>query len=237
MPLADPDQGQNCVVEADLILLHAPSVYDFRDRDDILFAYLSDSDSVNVSSIYEMFPLGFFSIKQRLLAEGMKVEIVNLASLMLQHPRLDVPKLIERLKAPVFGIDLHWMAHCQGSLEVADLVRKAHPGSLILFGGLSATYYARELLAYPQVDIVVQGYDTLDPVAQLMSEVLNGERNFNNIPNLLYRGSDGRPIATGFRHKPIRNYNDVAVDWGFYREASGSLTVSPAALKRQPNRQ
>ena len=41
---------------ADLFLLHAPSVYDFRDRDDMLFAYLSDSDSVNVTSIYEMYP-------------------------------------------------------------------------------------------------------------------------------------------------------------------------------------
>ena len=41
---------------ADLFLLHAPSVYDFRERDDMLFAYLSDSDSVNVTSVYEMYP-------------------------------------------------------------------------------------------------------------------------------------------------------------------------------------
>ena len=33
----------------DLILLHAPSVYDFRERDDVLFAYLSNLDSVHVS--------------------------------------------------------------------------------------------------------------------------------------------------------------------------------------------
>jgi len=230
MRLAERDQRENFSLEADLILLHAPSVYDFRDRDDILFAYLSDSDSVNVSSIYEMFPLGFFSIKQRLLGEGIRVEIVNLASLMLQHQRLDVPQLIKRLKAPVFGIDLHWMAHCHGSLEVAELVRRAHPGSLILFGGLSATYYARELITYPQVDIVVQGYDTLEPLARLMAEVLSGRRNFDDIPNLLYRGSDGNSIATGFTYKPSRNYNNVAVDWSFYREASGSVTVSPAIM-------
>jgi clorobiocin biosynthesis protein CloN6 len=52
-------------LSADLFLLHAPSVYDFRERDDVLFAYLSDSDSVNMTSIYEMYPLGFFSIRQR----------------------------------------------------------------------------------------------------------------------------------------------------------------------------
>ena len=68
---------------ADLFLLHAPSVYDFRERDDMLFAYLSDSDSVNVTSIYEMYPIGWFSIKQRLADHGFDAKIVNVASLML----------------------------------------------------------------------------------------------------------------------------------------------------------
>jgi len=37
---------------ADLFLLHAPSVYAFRERDDMLLAYLCDSD--NVTSIHEV---------------------------------------------------------------------------------------------------------------------------------------------------------------------------------------
>ena len=36
-------------LKADCILLHAPSVFDFRDRDDVFFAFLSESDSVNVT--------------------------------------------------------------------------------------------------------------------------------------------------------------------------------------------
>ena len=35
----------------------AASVYDFRERDDMLFAYLGDSDRVNVASVYEMNPI------------------------------------------------------------------------------------------------------------------------------------------------------------------------------------
>ena len=34
------------------------SVYDFRERDDMLLAQLSDSDSVNAASLYEMDPIG-----------------------------------------------------------------------------------------------------------------------------------------------------------------------------------
>src|SRR5215203_6873735 len=108
--MAEQKQNQvsTQILSADLFLLHAPSVYDFRERDDILFAYLSDSDSVNVTSIYEMYPIGFFSIKQRLHEQGFNAEIVNLASLMLMHPQLDVERLLARLDAPVFGFDLHW---------------------------------------------------------------------------------------------------------------------------------
>jgi clorobiocin/coumermycin A biosynthesis protein CloN6/CouN6 len=70
---------------ADPFLLHAPSVYDFRERDDMLFAYLSDSNSVDVTSVYEMYPIGWFSIKQRLADHGFDAKIVNVASLMLMH--------------------------------------------------------------------------------------------------------------------------------------------------------
>jgi hypothetical protein len=47
---------------ADLFLLHAPSGYNFREPDR-LFAYLSDSDSdsdsLNVTSVYETHLIGF----------------------------------------------------------------------------------------------------------------------------------------------------------------------------------
>ena len=64
----------------------------------MLFAYLSDS--VNVTSVYEMYPIGWFSIKQRLADHRFDAKIVNVASLMLMHPDLDVRRLLGRLEAP-----------------------------------------------------------------------------------------------------------------------------------------
>jgi clorobiocin biosynthesis protein CloN6 len=87
------------ILKADLILLHAPSVFDFRQRDDVLFAYLSDSDSVNVTSVFEIYPLGFLALQQYLQKHGLQVLIVNLASLMLQHPDLVVDRLLAYLEA------------------------------------------------------------------------------------------------------------------------------------------
>jgi clorobiocin biosynthesis protein CloN6 len=213
-------------LKADLFLLHAPSVYDFRERDDILFAYLSDSDSVNVTSIYEMYPLGFFAIKQRLREYGFQAEIVNLASLMLMHPQLDVDALLTRLEAPVFGLDLHWMSHCHGSIEVARRVKAIHPEALVIFGGISSTYYADQLIQYPAVDVVVKGYDTLEPVTMLMEAVKHGERDFSHIPNLVYKHNGSEVIDTGFTHRPMKNYNDVSIDWSYYRDARNTPTAS-----------
>jgi hypothetical protein len=51
------DQQMASQLRADLFLPHAPSVYDFRERDHMLSAYLSDG--VNVTSVYEMYPIGF----------------------------------------------------------------------------------------------------------------------------------------------------------------------------------
>lgn len=213
-------------LEADLFLLHAPSVYDFRERDDMLFAYLSDSDSVNVTSIYEMYPIGWFSIKQHLADHGFDTKIVNVASLMLMHPDLDVPKLLSRLEAPIFGFDLHWMTQCQGAVELAAILKKVRPDALTIFGGISATYYASQLIEYPSVDVVVQGYDTLEPVRELVRQVRLGRRDFQAIPNLLYK-VDGEVQATGFTHKPASRYNDARNDWSFYRDgSSGGPSVS-----------
>ena len=221
MDISIPDK-----LTSDLFLLHAPSVYDFRERDDVLFAYLSDSDSVNITSIYEMYPIGFFSIRQRLRENGIQAEIVNLASLMLMYPDLDVERLLGRLEAPVFGFDLHWMPQCHGAIELAGRLKAIHPDSLIIFGGISATYYAEELIRQPAVDVVIKGYDTLEPVTVLMQQVRASERDFASIPNLLYKTREGEVASTGFTHKPETRYNDATVDWSFYNQAPTDITSS-----------
>jgi clorobiocin biosynthesis protein CloN6 len=228
------DQRVPARLQADLFLLHAPSVYDFRERDDMLFAYLSDSDSVNVTSVYEMYPIGWFSIKQRLADHGFDAKIVNVASLMLMYPELDVKRLLGRLEAPVFGFDLHWMTQCHGAIELAAVLKEVHPEALTIFGGISATYYASELIGYPAVDVVVQGYDTLEPVTELVARVRQGSRDFESVPNLLYK-AHGDIRATGFTHKPAASYNNARHDWSYYRDTPVNGLSSSKLVMTLPN--
>ena len=161
------------MAELDLILLHAPSVYDFRKE--FLF-YGPVSDLVPSTGVFEMYPFGFMTMATALHAQGYKVRIINLASMMLNDKGLDVERLISKLRSKVFGIDLHWLPHAHGALEVAKLVRKHHPEAKILFGGYSSTYFHEELVRYPQVDLVLRGDSTEVPVVELMAALSQGGR-------------------------------------------------------------
>ena len=194
----------------DLILIHAPSVYDFRNRDDILFAYLSNSEVVTVSQIYEMYPLGFKAMQTALQQQGKKVAIINLASMMLNKPELDVESYLRTLKARLFGIDLHWLAHAQGSLAVAQLLKKIHPDVPIVFGGLSASLFYQELIEYPQVDFVVRGHEGSSATSSLLDKMGNG--GYGDIQNLCWKDRSGNIVINEFCPPAIY---DEQVNWNY----------------------
>ncbi|MFA9496115.1 MAG: cobalamin-dependent protein, partial [Candidatus Bathyarchaeota archaeon] len=120
----------------DLVLLHAPSVYDFRK---LPAMYGPISDVVPSTPVFEMYPLGFVSMVGYLEQNGYKARIINLAVKMLKDQRFDAEKFIKKLDAKVFGLDLHWLPHAAGSLDLAEIVKKHHPDAPILLGGLSAS--------------------------------------------------------------------------------------------------
>src|SRR5688572_26747290 len=155
-------------LRADMVLIHAPAFFDFRDRRDIYFPFLGTSGDVPITPLYEYFPVGFKTLQRYLGEQGYEVRIINLSSVLLRFPQLDFDQLLRALDTPLVGIDLHWMVHVQGSLAVAKRIREIRPDINIVFGGISSTYYADELIHYPYVDMVMRGYDTHEPMAQLL---------------------------------------------------------------------
>ncbi|MBN1178201.1 MAG: TIGR04190 family B12-binding domain/radical SAM domain protein, partial [Anaerolineae bacterium] len=172
----------------DLTFLHAPSVYDFRRRATL---WGPISDVVPSTPVYDMYPIGFAVLSDYLERHGFRTRIFNLAVRMLRSDRFDAEQTIRRMRSRAFGIDLHWLPHAQGSLEVARLVRKHHPGTPIIFGGFSSTYFHEELIRYPQVDYVVRGDSTEEPLRQLM-ECLRQGRVPVDVPNLTWKDAQGQ---------------------------------------------
>ncbi|MBU8914906.1 TIGR04190 family B12-binding domain/radical SAM domain protein [Bacillus sp. FJAT-29953] len=170
----------------DLVLLHAPSVYDFR-KNPLLAGPISDV--VPSSPVFEMYPIGLTSIADYLERYGLRVKIINIANRMLMNPNFDVEKKLKSIRASAFGIDLHWLPHAHGSIELAKIVKQHHPDTPIIFGGLSATYYHKELIQYPFIDFVMRGDSTEKLMLLLMNKLETGNTHFADIPNLTWKKS------------------------------------------------
>jgi B12-binding domain/radical SAM domain protein len=187
----------------DLVLLHAPSVWDFREEV-ILQGPLADV--IPSTDEFEMYPIGLTSIASYLEANHYNTRLVNLAYRMLRNPRFDVAAHLGKLKAPVFGIDLHWLPHANGALGIASLVKQVHPEAKVLVGGLSASWYHEEVIADPAVDFVLRGDSTEEPCRQLLAALRDGTP-LDSVENLTWKTPQGRVVSNPVTFVPAN------LDW------------------------
>lgn len=214
------------MTRVDLILLHPPSIFNFRE---LPIFYGPISDVIPSSSLFENYPIGFITLSEHLNRNGISVRVVNLALKMLRDRSFDPEAFVARLDPVAFGIDLHWLPHVDGSLTLAELVKKHHPGTPVIFGGLSATYYHREIMAdYPFVDFILCGDSTEEPLRLLMETIKNGG-DFATVPNLVWRDGRGGAVDNGISYRPP-NLDHVHLDYSHplkmtvkYHDPSGYL--------------
>ncbi|GAB4276262.1 MAG: hypothetical protein Kow0056_06480 [Coriobacteriia bacterium] len=203
------------MARADLVLLHAPSVYDFRESS-IMFGPVSDM--VPSTPVFEMYPIGLTTIAEHLERHGLSVRIVNLAVRMLRDPRFDVERAVAGMQAALFGIDLHWLPHAHGAVEVARIVKRLHPDSIVVLGGLTASFYHEELMEYGCVDAVMRGDSTEEPMRQLV-EAVRGGGCMADVPNLTWKDSTGAVHVNPLSWVP-RDFNDVSLDYSYNMKAA-----------------
>ena len=178
----------------DMTYIHAPATYDFRERS---IMYGPVSDMVPSTPIFEMYPLGLTTLCEYLERHGLRARIYNLASMMLNKKNFDVEKNLAKLDSRMFGIDLHWMPHCHGSVEVAKILKRLHPRTPVSFGGLSATIFHEDLIKYDCIDYVVRGDSTEEPMRRLVERIARAQRthtpvgDLSDIPNLTWKDETG----------------------------------------------
>lgn len=214
------------MTHVDLILLHPPSIYEFRK---LPLFYGPISDVIPSSSIFENYPIGFLTLSEYLSSHGVSVRIVNLAMKMLKDSAFDPESFVAKLRPAAFGIDLHWLPHVDGSLTLADVIKRHHPDIPVIFGGLSATYYHQEIMRdYPAVDFIVCGDSTEEPLRLLMEAIKSGG-DYGTVPNLVWRDGTGRVVVNGISYRPT-NLDYVNFDYSHplkmtmkYHDPSGYL--------------
>jgi clorobiocin biosynthesis protein CloN6 len=221
--MPDRSSPQLPTLSSDLLLLHAPAFFDFRNRRDIYFPYLGTSGDVPITPLYEYFPVGFKTLQRFLSERNHHVRILNLSSLLLRYPDLSVDAIFSAINVKLLGIDLHWMVHVQGALETARRFKRIHPDVPVILGGISSTYYAEQLIRYPFIDMVMRGYTTHEPMHSLLGRIKRGETR-SGVSNLLWKTPAGDVVDNGFDHRPS-NYG-CGIDW--------SSVPSPRATQSLP---
>jgi radical SAM superfamily enzyme YgiQ (UPF0313 family) len=150
-----------------------------------------------------MMPLGVVSMANELHREGFRTAVLNVARLFVGYRREGRETLDEDLArhgARVYGIDLHWAAHTSGALDLARRLRRLRPDATIVFGGMTATFFAADILRdHPCVDGVVLG-ECDGHVGRLLSCLLDGRPG--EAPGLAYRRPDGT-VAMNERRDPV----------------------------------
>lgn len=205
----------------DMTFIHAPATYDFRERS---IMYGPVSDMVPSTPIFEMYPLGLTTLCEYFERHGFRSRIYNLASMMLHKKGFDVEANLAKLDSRMFGIDLHWMPHCHGAIEVAKIVKRLHPDAPISFGGLSSSIFHEDLIAYDCIDYVFRGDSTEEPMRMLLERVTRAAAthtpvgDLSDIPNLTWKDAEGSVRVNPLSWVPD-DMNAISLDYAYPMKA------------------
>lgn len=201
----------------DMTFVHAPATYDFRERS---IMYGPVSDMVPSTPIFEMYPLGLTTLCEYFERHAIRSRIYNLASMMLHKRNFDVEANLSRLHSRCFGIDLHWMPHCHGAIEVAKILKRLHPATPIFFGGLSSTIFHEDLIAYDCIDYVFRGDSTEEPMRRLLDRIIVADKtktslgDLSDIPNLTWKDTEGTIHINPLSWVPD-DMNAISLDYAY----------------------
>lgn len=173
----------------DVLFIHPPAIYDFRKR--VLFPGPIACTVSRYTYVFIAVPIGMLSMAEYLQRHGYKVKILNLAEWMIKNEGEDVEKLLSKIDAEIYGVDLHWCVSSQGSIEVARICKKLHPNSTVVLGGLTASCFHDEIVKeFPFIDGVFRG-ECEKPFLQL-AESRGDKAHFKDVPNFTFMDDDGR---------------------------------------------
>ena len=128
-------------------------------------------------------PMGFFSMADMVAREGFETRIINYTLEKILNPKYSLLKDLKKHEPRVVAVDLHWINHSFGALEILKLVKKHLPETFTLLGGYSSAFFAREIIEkFPQVDAIIQG-EAEKPIIELLHHI----NDLEQVPNLVYR--------------------------------------------------
>lgn len=142
----------------DILLVHCPK---FHDK----YPPLGDISTINV------IPAGMFGIADHLDKNDVDVKIMHQGIQRYKWGDVDPSAYFIDNPPAIAAFDLYWHQQSYDVINAARKLRRKFPQIVILLGGLTASYYAEEILnEFPFIDGVIIG-DAEEPLLKLVKLV------------------------------------------------------------------
>jgi len=130
--------------------------------------------------------VGLPALAEHVRQSGYAVEVLHLGIERLQEQDFSLAEFVKSSGAVLVGFSVQWHWQLHDSLTEVDRLKAACPSVRVVVGGLTASFFAAEILQhYLSVDFVIRG-DGEKPLTKLF-DCLQGDGDLASVPNLAWR--------------------------------------------------
>lgn len=153
----------------DCLFIHMPNLSNF---------YLPEGEFANTNYI----AMGVIALANLVQSKGYRAKIIHMGVERVADPSYSLIDYLKTVEVKVIGFSLFWYHQSYDVLEMAKKVKEKYPDIFIYLGGLTASYFAEEILkSFSCIDAVMKGYGE-KAVLQLLDN-----NNMANICNITYK--------------------------------------------------
>ncbi|MCX7958369.1 MAG: cobalamin-dependent protein, partial [Deltaproteobacteria bacterium] len=157
-------------------------------------------------------PMGLFSIADYLYKNDIDVKILHYGIEKELDKDFNITEFIKINRYRIICFDMHWLKQTKHTIEQIKIIKADIPDIIITAGGISATYFADEILkTTPEIDFLIRGEGEY-PLLMLIKSLMSKKHFFTDIPNLSYR------LNGIIRHNKVAFFTDAE----FYKDISHS---------------
>ena len=154
---------------------------------DLLFIHipkLNDSlDEIGETTFINLVPSGVFALADFLNRSGFYSRILHLGIESILNKNFDLCKFIETENPMAIALSLHWHYQSYHVIETARQIKRKFPCIPIILGGLTAGFFAPEILEqYDCIDFIIEG-DSEIPLKMLMEHIKANKIEPGNQPS------------------------------------------------------
>jgi radical SAM superfamily enzyme YgiQ (UPF0313 family) len=105
-----------------------------------------------------LLPMGTWALADLTAQHGYKTEVLHLGLEWIERGTFSPLNYLKGRDVKVMAIPLHWHQQSYDVMRVGDEIKREKPGTYIVLGGYTASFFHQEILSsFPQVDAVIRG--------------------------------------------------------------------------------